>query len=189
MRGLGLLGVSLVSGLLWLSIKPGDSGENSQEAQPTHGPQTEHSFERIRHEEGAQSCKDVATSKIREYFAETECEHLTRALYKTELPDGRRVLTSIVTVLMPEGKSARELEQLTTENNTGNIRDLVDEGRPGLGEFPALHDKAYGSGLQGRLVVIGDSAYLDGSTAKNDPQLAAITTDALKLGWRQDKNE
>lgn len=184
-RGLGLLAVSLISGLLWLVIKP--EGPPTPEAHP--GPKTAHQFNRIRWEESTQSCRALADLKIRDFFAKQECTHLTRALYTTELPGGQRVLTSVTTVLMPEENSAKQLEQLATTDNTGNLKDLVDEGRPGLEDSPKLNDKGYAAAMQNRLVVIGDSAYFAKKSPENDPQLVGITNDALQLGWPQDKNQ
>lgn len=183
LRGLGLFAVSLVSGLLWLALGPGGDEE---EAAPPEQPPTKHDFQPVHREEAFQGCKAVSTDRIQEFFGDVECEHLTRALYTTALPGGDRALTSVVTVLMPDEESARSLDELTTRDGTGNIRDLVDDGRAGTEDMPPLGDRAYGSERQGRLVVIGDSAYFDQETPAKDPVLLEITRDALNLGQRQD---
>ena len=183
LRGLALFAVSLISGLLWLVLGPGG---DEDEAAPPEQPPTKHDFQPVHREEAFQGCKQVSTDRIQEFFGDVECEHLTRALYTTALPGGDRALTSVVTVLMPDEASARNLDELTTRDGTGNIRDLVDDGRSGTEEMPPLGDRAYGSERQGRLVVIGDSAYFDNETPRKDPKLLEITRDALNLGQRQD---
>lgn len=183
LRGLGLFAISVLSGLIWLLVKP-DTQE--QAAPPPDLPRYE--FTPIRREEAFQGCKNVSTDKIRSFFQKQECAHLTRALYSTRLPDGTQVLTSLVTVLMPDAASAQQLNDLTTRDGTGNIRDLVDDERDGTKDMPRLNDDAYASGRQDRLVVIGDSAYLGKSTPKKDPALLDVTNEALKLGWPQDQS-
>ncbi|MER6988686.1 hypothetical protein ABT337_20555 [Saccharopolyspora hirsuta] len=183
-RGAGLFAISVVSGLVWLAVKP--------EPPEPEGPPplaVKYDFKPIRREEGFRGCQNVSDYKVQQFFQNEECEHLTRALYDTTLPDGSRVLTSIVTVLMPDADSARRLDELLTRDNTGNIRDLVDDGSNDTKDLPDLVDKAYASGRQDRLVVIGDSAYYDKETPKNDLALLDVSEEALKLGWPQDQQK
>ncbi|MCI2420319.1 DUF1634 domain-containing protein [Saccharopolyspora sp. K220] len=183
LRGLVLFAISVLSGLIWLLLKPGGDDEA---APPPDPPRYE--FTLIRREEAFQGCQNVSTDKIRNFFQQHECAHLTRALYNTKLPNGTRVLTSVITVLMPDAAGAQQLNDLTTRDGTGNIRDLVDDERDGTKDMPDLDDDAYASGRQDRLVVIGDSAYFDKSTPKKDPALLDVTNEALKLGWPQDQS-
>ncbi|MER7083878.1 hypothetical protein SAMN02982929_02886 [Saccharopolyspora kobensis] len=182
LRGAGLLAISLVSGLIWLAVKP-----DAPEPEETPPLATKYDFQPIRREEGFLGCQNVSDYKIQEFFKNEECEHLTRALYNTTLPDGTRVLTSVVTVQMRSADSAQRLNDLTAEENTGNIRDLVDDGIQNTQDLPKLADKAYASERQDNLVVIGDSAYYDKKTTNKDPSLLDVSKEALKLGWPQDK--
>ncbi|MEV0085964.1 hypothetical protein [Saccharopolyspora sp. NPDC050642] len=183
LRGLGLVAISVLSGLIWLMIKP----DTDEEAAPPPAEVPRYEFVPIHREEAFQGCQNVSTAKIKSFFQKQECTHLTRALYSTKLPDGTRVLTSLVTVLMPDAATAQQLNDLTTKDGTGNIRDLVDDGRDGTKGMPALDDDAYASGRQDRLVVIGDSAYFDKNTPHKDPVLLDVTKEALKLGWPQEQ--
>lgn len=186
LRGLGLVAISVVSGLLWLAIKPAPEEPPEEPGQP----ELKYTFNQVmRVEGGVQGCQRLSSDKIAEYFEEHECEHLSRALYSTLTPTGERVLTSVITVLMPDEQSAQQLNQLATQDNTGNVRDLVDDNNLGTEGLPRLNDKAYASDQQGRLVVIGDSAYYDKKTPEKDPQLVDITKEALKLGWPQERDQ
>ena len=184
LRGLVLLLVAVVSGAIWLAVKPSD-----EQAAPPKPPPLRYHFELSHREEAFHGCKQVSSGRIQSFFAEQECEHLTRALYTTTLPDGSRVLTSVVTVLMPDPGSAKRLNTLTTRDGTGNVRDLVEDERAGTDDLPDLDDAAYASGRQDRLVVIGDSAYIGKDTSKKDPELTDVTNEALKLGWPQDQQQ
>lgn len=181
-RGLGLLAVAVISGLLWLAVKP-DSAE------PPGGSEarTKYDFALLQQVEGLQGCADVSNGKIKQYLKQYPCQHLTRALYTTKLPDGQQVLSSVTTVLMPDANSAQRLNALTTKDQTGNINDLVDDGSIGTEHYPKLGDAGYVSAVQGNLVAIGDSAYFGTSSKDGDPQLREVTSDALKKGWPQDK--
>ncbi|CAM05114.1 hypothetical protein A8924_6277 [Saccharopolyspora erythraea NRRL 2338] len=184
LRAAGLCAVAVISGLLWIALKPGSEPE--PQAQDT-APRTKYQFAPVTKEDAFQGCKSISTSRIAQFFARQECDHLTRALYTTTLPDGDKVLTSVVTVLMPTPQSATELDELTTKNNTGNIKDLVEDGRQAEKNFPDLNDHAYASQRQDRLVVIGDSAYIGKKTPAKDPALLEVTRDALQLGRPQDQ--
>lgn len=185
-RGLVLFAVSVTSGLLWLAVKPQPSEPQSERTNVAEQPKGLYRFDpQIREE--IQSCRNFSTGRIAEYFAQNPCEHLTRALYTTTLDNGERVLTSVVTALMPSKASAAQLEKLTTRSGTGNIEDLVSAGRTVPDDYPELDgDYGYASQQQGALVVIGESSYFTAS-GRDDARLKKVTADALRLGWPQDK--
>ncbi|GAB3555762.1 hypothetical protein J2S53_000297 [Actinopolyspora lacussalsi] len=187
-RALLLCAVSVVSGLLWVMIKPSAPPGTSEESTQHAGkPQTAYDFERQLNDE-PDNCAEHSTGKIADFFADNPCEHLTRALYTTQLQNGERVLTSVVTVRMPEVDNADRLERMATRNATGNIEDLVTAGRDMPEKYPSLsHDYGYDSLQRQRLVVIGESSYF-GRSDSDDGRLKSVTTEALKLGDYQDKN-
>ncbi|MEU6130026.1 hypothetical protein ABZ805_12730 [Saccharopolyspora sp. NPDC047091] len=186
LRGLVLFGVAVVSGLLWLLIKP-SSGDDQAADPPAPAPQTQNPFHLELREEGQQGCANVSTGRIKAFFNEHSCEHLTRALYTTDLPDGQRVLTSVVTVRLADAASAAQLNQLVTQDNTGNVMDLVSAGRDLPDDFPGLSsDVGYHSEQQDRLVVVGESGYFGKPDNFEDQQLTDVTKDAVRLGWPQD---
>lgn len=181
-RGLGLVAVAVVSGLLWLAMKP-----SSTEPPEAAAPQTKYDFRLLQQVEGLQGCADVSVGKIKKFLKQHPCQHLTRGLYMTTLPDGHQVLSSVTTVLMPDVASAQQLNALTTKDQTGNIKDLVDEGSIGTEKYPRLNDHGYASAVQGNLIAIGDSAYFDNSAKGDDERLRDVTGDVLKKAWPQDK--
>ncbi|MEY8043636.1 hypothetical protein AB8O55_29875 [Saccharopolyspora cebuensis] len=184
LRGAGLVAISVVSGLIWLAFQPAGPSDEEQQAAPP--PQPEYRHEKILSEDGFQGCELVSTDQIAEFFRDNECNHLTRALYRSYLPSGEPVLTSVITVRMPDIAQARRLNEVITRDGTGNVRDLVDDERAGTEDMPSLNDRGYWSEQQGELVVIGDSAYFDKPTKKGDEKLIDVTREMLKLGWPQD---
>lgn len=181
LRCAGLLAISVISGLLWLALVP-VSSEQSPQAQPL----TKFPFRLELREEGRQGCKDVSTKNIAVFFSSHQCEHLTRALYTTTLPSGERVLTSVVAVRMADPASAQQLNRMVTMDDTGNVKDLVSDGRAPKG-FPSLkNDYGYASEQQDRLVVVGESAYF-GKSVNDQQQLVEVTREALRLGRPQDE--
>jgi len=185
LRGLVLLGVSLVSGLLWLLIKPDDPSEHAAPHPP--GPQGKYQFQPELREEGFRGCANVSTEKIKDFFQQHQCDHLTRALYTTTLPDGQKVLTSVVTIRMPDPGAAAQLNSLVTADDTGNVVDLASAGRDLPSNYPKLkQDVGYYSQQQDRLVVVGESGYFGKSASYEDDRLVEVTKDAVRLGWPQD---
>jgi hypothetical protein len=186
-RGAGLFAISLVSGLIWLAIKP------PKPVNPAHttAPATKYAFTKTHMVDGGsqQGCKNASKGKIKDFFEQHPCQHLTRALYTTTIDGNQRVLTSVVTVLMPDAASAAQLNSLTTKDGTGNIEDLSsDKDGPEVPrDFPSLRsDTGYWSEPQDRMVVVGESAYFGKSSPQQDPTLVGVTRDALQLGWPQD---
>lgn len=185
-RGLALVAVSVASGAVWLAVK---SGGGQDESQQNPGPTTKHQFSSVMTVNGAQGCAQVSEGKIKKFFAKHPCQHLTRALYTTQLPNGQKVLTSVNTVLMADPNVAAQLNATATGDDTGNIKDLVDQRAPGTEHYPKLSDNGYASQPQGAMVAIGDSAYFGQKTSDKDPQLAEITKDALNLAWKQNQTQ
>lgn len=182
-RGLALTAVAVVSGALWLAVKPGDQHDDAQ----NQGPATKNQFASVMTVNGDQGCAGVSEGKIKKFFAKHPCQHLTRALYTTNLPNGQKVLTSVNTVLMSDPNTAAQLNATATSDNTGNIKDLVDEHAPGTEHYPKLDDSGYASQPQGAMVSIGDSAYFGKNAGEKDSQLAEVTKDALNLAWKQNQ--
>lgn len=173
-----------MSGLIWFWLAPEPEPE-AQNSTPPVADQGRYTFDQYLRVETA-SCGEFSTSRIARYFETHPCEHLTRALYTTMLPNGEKVLTSVVTARMPDAATAAELNALTTRDGTGNIQDLVSSDLDVPDEFPNLNkDLGYHSEQQDRLVVIGESSYFS-SPDTEDARLTGVTKDALRLGWPQD---
>lgn len=181
-RGLVLVLVAVVSGLVWSAVKP-----HHPVARTPQGPRTVYSFTPLGQTEvdaKAGDCKSIATGQVKELFNQVECQHLTRRLFTTTLPGGRPVLASVITVTMPnDSTSAARLQSLAKGHDTGQIYALSH----GLTPLGSLDDNvAYQTEHNGNIVVIGDAGYYGSQKQPpNDPELSNVSKDAIKLGWPQ----
>jgi hypothetical protein len=188
LRGLGLLAVAVVSGLVWWYIN-NDSPTASQQPGPTpQAPEGEYQFtahqdvpEPLHHD----NCAEHSYDDVQKFFQKTPCEYLRRALYTTTDREGRKVYTNVSVVRMASGADAAKLRELTDSNGTGNVSDLVREG---VVKVPSLRSLAegYEATQHDRNVIIVeanfDPAAQKGDKAKDGAVLDAICRDAIRLG-------
>ncbi|MFI9817510.1 hypothetical protein [Saccharothrix variisporea] len=186
LKGLGLVGVAVVSGLVWLVVMPkGDSGTTPTTT--STAPTGEFSFARAPQAPEAvldSSCAPHAYGKAKEYFTTTPCQQLSRSLY-TVSAGGKQVLVSVVVVKMADDKAATDLKKFLDGDNTGNLYDLSREGVakvPGGPDWVAHGE--YASTVRGRELVIVESDFYGATkTAERDRKLLdRISNDALRLG-------
>nr|BFE48877.1 hypothetical protein GCM10017745_23040 [Saccharothrix mutabilis subsp. capreolus] len=185
LKGLGLVGVAVVSGLVWLVVMP----KGDTEAPPTTTSTAatgEFSFARAPQAPEPvldSSCAPHAYGKAKEYFTTTPCQQLSRSLY-TVSAGGKQVLVSVVVVKMADDKAATDLKKFLDGDNTGNIYDLSREGVakvPGGPDWVAHGE--YASTLKGReLVIVESDFYGAAKSADRDRKLLdRISNDALRL--------
>jgi hypothetical protein len=127
----------------------------------------------------ADSCSDHAYGKVAELLAAEQCSGLSRALWATQV-DGQAVVVSVSRVRMPGTAAARELQKLADTTGTGNVNDLLREGKGYPGGPPELAGAEYASAVSGPVVTIVESSWVDpagGDAATVD----AIAGDALVL--------
>lgn len=185
LKGLGLVLVAVVSGMLWWLVQQGNSRpESSQDTGGTTTPKTKYEF--VKHEEVPEPVRDSKCSTssyndTRKFFEKNPCTRLTRELY-TATVDGRKVFTSVAVVRMPSAEKARELKELTERDNTGNVNDLVRENRVKVPGLKTLSGGGFASKIDGSDVVIVESDFDGGSKKEDEPKLDDICKDALAKG-------
>jgi hypothetical protein len=185
LRGLGLLAVAVISGLVWWYIH--EDKQPAQTVQETTEQRTGQ-FEFTPVKEVPQplhdsKCADHAYEQVRSFLQSTPCQQLTRALYTTSTSDGRKVYTNVSVVRMATADDAAKLRALTDKDGTGNVNDLVREG---MVKIPPLRSLSAGGGYRAvqhdRNVIIVESDYDPTVKAKDEPTLDAICEDAIRLG-------
>jgi hypothetical protein len=188
LKGLGLLGVALVSGLLWFLIRnnpapagqalappPSQSGGVYQ-FQPYHGATTD------------PDCAAQSTDRVKLFLQQHSCVSLTRSLYTAALPDSEKVITSVVVVRMDSAADASALRILSDGNGTGHVKDLVEAGVVIPGGPSDLQEGGYFSVVRGSRVVVVMTEYVDGSQdntanlSSSNQALRAVSQDAAKQG-------
>jgi hypothetical protein len=188
LKGLGLLGVALVSGLLWYLIRNNPAPAGGAAAPPPSQTAGLYQFPPYQPAATESDCAGHATNKVRFYLQQHPCVSLTRSLYTTSLADSQKVVTSIAVVRMDTAAAARGLQQESDGNGTGHVKDLVEDGVVIPGGPKSLQDGGYYSAVRGNRVIIAETEYVDGTQDtpsnlnSNNHMLLGVSQDAVKQG-------
>jgi hypothetical protein len=175
LKGAGLVGIAVVSGLLWWLIRHQEPP--AQVAQPPANA-GQFQFTLAEGPEVSTDCVKKSYSKTQDFFKENPCTRLSRALYTTT-SGGARALVSVVLVTMPDATKATALKTLTDSNNTGNISDMVRDKTAKIPGQPALATGDYESHVNGSEVTIVLASFFQ--EHKDVPLLNKIALDAIRL--------
>jgi hypothetical protein len=174
LKGLGLVAVAVVSGLLWWVIQ-----QPSASAPVAQAPVREYTFVATDGPIASTDCAGKSTAEVKKFFGSHPCQLLTRSLYTTTTPSGARALVSVSLVVMPSTDQAQALKALVDADNTGNVMDLVRDGTVKMPGSPKLVDGKYESRLSGAQVTLVLASLYDGR--QDAPALARLATEALDL--------
>lgn len=179
---LGLVGVAVVSGLIWWSVHPTQGPAAGQAAQTSvvPPPAGKYQFAQAHGSVRDRDCEKHAYGKIKKFFHKTPCEQLKRTLYWARV-DGVRVFTGVRVVTMPNASDAAELEKLTDTDGTGNVADLLKDGIRVSGAPDTVKGGAYASARASNTVTIVESKPAVGKKLP-DGVLEKVSADALRLG-------
>jgi hypothetical protein len=188
LKGLGLLGVAVVSGFLWWLFR--HNSTPSVQVSNTQSQQTgQFQFAAYHDPVYDTDCAAHATDQLKAFLQQHQCGQLTRSLYTTTLSDGEKVITSVAVVQMGDAGLAITLNGLSAGNGTGHVRDLVEEGTVRVPSGPRnLEDGGYASEVHGTSVIIAITEFVDKThdTSTNlnaqTTTLRAVSADALRLG-------
>ncbi len=185
LKGLGLLGVAVVSGFLWWLThnQPPVQTENTGQPSQSTG---KYSFTPYFSKAVVGDCANHATNQVAVFLQSHQCVSLTRSLWTATLPDGDKVLTSVAVVKMDNAADAANLDQISDASGSGHVRDQVEEGYPVPNGPSTLQDGGYASRAIGSEDVIVMTEFFNGAedkhlssqtAAKNE--LYAVSKDAL----------
>lgn len=190
LKGLGLLGVAVVSGFLWWLTHNQPPVQTSNTAPPAQ--QTgKYSFTPYVDKAVVGDCANHATKQVQTFLQNHQCVSLSRSLWTAKLPDGDQVLTSVAVVKMGSPANATKLDQISDAENSGHVRDQVEEGYPVPNGPSNLQDGGYASKAFGGEDVIVMTEFFNGNEDKNlgsqtaaKNELYAVSQDALnqKIG-------
>ncbi|WAL63726.1 hypothetical protein ORV05_22310 [Amycolatopsis cynarae] len=173
-KGLGLVAVAVVSGLIWWLIRH----EPAAPAPVAQGPAKTFAFTIAEGPVATTDCPGKSTDDIKKFFGTHPCQQLGRALFTTTA-GGARALVSVAVVTMPDADQAQQLKTLVDTDGTGNVTDLVRDGTAKISGAPKLSSGKYASRLSATKVVIVLADFFDGH--KDDTQLARLSSEALDL--------
>lgn len=185
LKGLGLLGVALVSGFVWF-MTHNQAPVQTQNANPPAQHTGKYSFTPYFAAAEVGDCANHATNQVKVFLQAHQCVSLTRSLWTTTLPDNDKVLTSVAIVKMGSAADASQLDQVSNATNSGHVQDQVEEGYPVPDGPTTLQDGGYASKAYGNVDVIVMTEFFKGSEDKNlgrqpaaKNELQAVSEDAL----------
>ncbi|KAA9161564.1 hypothetical protein FPZ12_013690 [Amycolatopsis acidicola] len=172
-KGLGLVAVAVVAGLVWWLIQH-DSG-----ATPVaQAPAKEFTFTPAEGPVASTDCAGKSTASVKKYFSEHPCQGLSRALYDTTA-SGNKALVSVVLVTMPTPADAQQLKTILDGDNTGNVNDLVRDGTAKIADAPKLYTGKYASRLTSNQVTVVLAGFF--GDHKDDATIGRVANEALDL--------
>lgn len=191
LRGLGLVAVAVISGLVWYYVTndttetPQGTGTETTQEQP-EGRYTMTPHPETTSPDRVTDCAKHAYHKIREFLQSTPCDHLARQLFTVDV-DGRTIYVSVSVVTMPDEEKAADLRKRTDEDGSGNINDVVRDGLvkvEGLDRLSGLD--GYAATQSGRDVTIVESDFAkkdrSGDDQADEDILDKVSEDALRYG-------
>ena len=185
LKGLGLFGVALVSGILWFLTHNEAPVQTQNPRQQTSRPASTPSpptwppdrrrLRHPRHQPGVQA-----------FLQSHQCVSLTRSLWTATLPDGDHVLTSVAVVKMPSAARPPNSTRSSSDSASGHVKDQVEEGYPVPNGPSTLEAGGYESKVDGSEDVIVVTEFLNGAEDKDldkqqaaKKELYAVSKDAL----------
>ncbi|GGM38534.1 hypothetical protein GCM10012275_06870 [Longimycelium tulufanense] len=179
-RVVGLIAAVALCGTAWALLTRGNTEEGTPVPAPGAEAQgryqfTEHHIQRTPH------CEAHAYDDTKVFLSRHRCEEVVQQLLTTHTADGSRVVVAVSVVRMPTASDAEALKKLTDTDGTGNVNDLLREGRRVPSGPSSLIDAGYAAALDGRAVVIAEADFFDPERS-DDTLLREIAVDALRAG-------
>ncbi|MGH3622550.1 MAG: hypothetical protein ACRDQ5_12275 [Sciscionella sp.] len=184
LKGLGLLAVSVVSGVTWYLSHHEPATSQDHSSRTVASSSGEFTFIRAGGPVRDSDCAAHSYSAVRKFFTRTPCEQLTRTLYTSHPTAGRTAVSSVSVVRMPDHRAACRLQRLTNSDGTGNVTDLPADGVTVPAAPDTLRGGGYASSVRGATVTIVESDYTGSvpDTRSAERLLVKVSKDALRLG-------
>jgi hypothetical protein len=188
LKGLGLLGVALVSGFLWFLIRNNPATPAQAQTAPPASQSVLYAFQAYSNSTTVTDCTTHATDKVKNYLVTHPCDSLTRSLFTASMTNGQKVVTSVAVVRMDGTVAAAALRKISDGEGTGHVKDLVEDGVVIPNGPQSLQNGGYYSKVKGDRLIIVMTEYVDGGADTlgnlnaNDSALRAVSADAAKQG-------
>jgi hypothetical protein len=123
-------------------------------------------------------CARHSRSKTRTSFRQQNCVKATRILGSGRV-SGRPVLFVVARIQMPSGEAATSVKKVLDGTGTGNLNDLLREGRTFSGAPGSMPRSGYASVQSGAVVVVAEAGFSDGGNSSSDDP--ALRTAAARV--------
>ncbi|HYO20369.1 MAG TPA: hypothetical protein VES02_17085, partial [Dermatophilaceae bacterium] len=112
-------------------------------------------------------CADHSHGRIKITFTEKNCVKATRTLGSGRV-DGRPVLFVTARIEMASDAAATSVRRVLDGTGTGNLNDLLREGKSFPGAPGAMPRSGYASARAGAVVLVAEAGFSDGGPSSND---------------------
>jgi hypothetical protein len=127
------------------------------------------------------TCEGHAYGQAVQFLRQHPCAQLDRSLWSGDVA-GSPIVASVAVVRMADAASATALKSLVDSSGTGNVADLLREGKGFPGAPASLSASAgYGSTQVGESVVIAETTTAAGATSVGESTLDRVARQALGL--------
>ncbi len=148
-------------------------GDRAVTASPAATPSTAAPAFTVRATDTITDCAGHAHGRTKRSFEKQNCVKATRAL-TTGRVNGRPVLFVTSRIQMASADAAAAIKQVLDANGTGNLNDLLSEGKTFAGAPAKMPSSGYASVQTGAVVMVAEAGFSDGGLSSNtNPTLRA----------------
>ena len=130
-------------------------------------------------------CASHARGRVKVSFRTLPCVKATRSLATGQI-SGRPALFVVSRIQMPSAEAAASIKQVLDGSGTGNLNDLLREGKTFPGAPHAMPISGYTSVQTGVVVTVVEAGFIDGGpSASTDAALRASTAQVASTASAQ----
>jgi len=123
------------------------------------------------------SCLEHSHGRTKSSFRKENCVKATRFLASGKV-SGRPAVFVMSRIQMATAEAAASVKQVLDSTGTGNLNDLLREGRSFQGAPGSMPASGYASVQTGPVVVVAEAGFIQGPSASANPALRAAAAQA-----------
>jgi hypothetical protein len=125
-------------------------------------------------------CADHSHGRTKSSFKHENCVKATRYLATGQV-SGRPTVFVISRIQMASPDAAASVKQVLDATGTGNLNDLLREGKTFAGAPKTMPDSGYASVQTGAFVVVAEAGFVEGPSSSSNPALRAAAAQVAAL--------
>ena len=164
----GILFLLLIAGGVALSDPFGSGDAPPKASSPAKTAQADYA---VKVTDVTTDCAGHSRGRTKASFEAEDCVKATRLLASGEV-GGRPVLYVVSRIEMATEEAAASVKQVLDGNGTGNLNDLLREGKTYAGAPAEMPISGYASLQEGKVVTVAEAGFVDdGRSSSEDPAL------------------
>jgi len=126
-------------------------------------------------------CAAHARGRTKTSFQAQNCVKATRLLASGRV-GGRSVLFVVARIEMASAEAAASVKQVLDGSGTGNLNDLLREGKTFAGAPDRMPSSGYASVQTGKVVTVAEAGFADGGrSSSTDPALRSVASEVAGM--------